>query len=617
MVRCLLVRLFSAIALNLFVSAAALAQTLELRQAEFVLSEVAQPPGSAAAWQPQQLPDLWIVSRPGIDGNGWYRLHFEWHGDDERIQAFYLPRLCMNGALYLNGVPLGDGGSFEEPVARNWNRPLLFLIPPGVLKQGSNLLHVRVRAFSYSQGSLYPIFFGAERELRPDYENLYFLRITLNQTLTLIIAAIGMLMLSLWLQRRQDTMYAYFGIAALIWAVNSTNLYIVDAPVDSRMWELLIHSAFPMFVALLMHSLLRFIEVRHPLFERGLWLLLLLPLLTLPLVTPQWFVQLTVIWHSAALLVTALMVLLLSTVAWRRRNFEFALLAAALWINVFFGLHDWLAQSELLWSKNLRSGDILLVQYGAPLLFMVVGWIMTARFVRVLNEFERLNIELEQRVATKHAELEANFARLEALNKEQAMMEERQRIVADMHDGLGGQLVTALRLVESNRIDGVGVAQLLRESLDDMRIVMNSITPGEHDLDAVLGSLRYRLTPRFEQAGIQLEWQLDPTLAEYPLTPNDSLNIQRILQESFTNILKHSGATRIEVTSSGDGQGGRTITLRDNGRGITGEHRGRGLANMSKRAARIGGEVQIDSSSQGTVVTLRLPPQVRGGDGHQ
>lgn len=593
------------------------AQTMELRQAEFVLSDAAQPPGNEAAWLPQRLPDLWVVSRPGVGGNGWYRLHFEWRGDDERIQAVYLPNLCMNAAVYLNGVLLGDGGSFEEPVARNWNRPLLFLIPPGVLKKGSNIVHVRLRTFPYSQGSLHTFFIGAEHDLRPAYQRLYFFRINLNQTLTVIIATIGLLMLSLWARRRQDTMYAYFGGAALLWAFNSTNLYIVDVPLASRNWELLVQSSFPMFVALLMHSFLRFIEVRHRPFERYLWLTFLLPLLVLPLASSQWFIQLVMLLDSAALLAAAVMLVVLTRVAWRRRKGEIALLAGALWVNVLLGLNDWLLQTELLWGQKLRLGDLVLVQYGAPLLFMVMGWIMTARFVRVLNELERLNIELEQRVAAKHAELESNFVRMENMAKEQAMMEERQRIVADMHDGLGGQLVTALRLVESNRIDGAGVAQLLRESIDDMRIVMNSITPGEHDLDAVLGSLRYRLTPRFEQAGIQLEWRLDPTLAEYPLTPNDSLNIQRILQESFTNILKHSGATRIEVTSSGAGEGGRIITIRDNGRGLTGEHRGRGLGNMSKRAARIGGEVQLDSSPQGTVVTLRLPPQVRGGDGHQ
>lgn len=603
----------------LVISATAVAQTLELRQAEFVLSDATQPPGHEVVWQPQLLPDLWIVNRPGDGGNGWYRFQFEWRGDDERIQSLYLPRLCMNGAVYLNGVLLGDGGRFDEPVARNWNRPLLFLIPPGILKQGENTLHLRLRTFSYSQGSLYPLFIGPEHELRPDYEQLYFLRITLNQTMTLIIAAIGLLMLSLWWRRRQDTMYAYFGASALLWAFNSTNLYAIDVPLSSHNWELLVHSAFPMFVALLMHSLLRFIEVRHRLLERILWLIFFLPLLSLPLARPEWLIKLATAWHTVPLLAAGVMVLLLTTVAARRRNFEISLLAAALWINVLFGIHDWLMHSQSLWSHDgawRRNGDLHLVHYGAPLLFLVVGWIMTARFVLVLNEFEALNRELEQRVARKHAELEANFAQLESMTKERAMLEERQRIVADMHDGLGGQLVTTLRLVESNRVDGAGVAELLRECLDDMRIVMNSIMPGEHDLDAVLGTLRYRLAPRFERAGIELDWKMDGALPDYPLTAQDALHIQRILQESFTNILKHSGATRITVESGlRDEGGGRYIRIADNGHGIHGIHgeqRGRGIANMQSRAQRIGGEVRIESSQQGTVVTLLLPPAGTG-----
>lgn len=581
----------------------ACAQTLEFRHAEFA--------PDAVAWQPIELPDHWRVTHPGLSGDGWYRIRFSWSTVDTGIHAVYLPRLCMNSAVYLNDVLLGDGGQFEEPVSRNWNRPLLLLIPPGVLRTGENTLLIRLRSVPYSQGSLSPVMIGAESELREDYEQQFFVRITLNQVITLLIAGIGVLMLSLWWRRRQDTMYAYFGTAALIWAINSTNLYLRDIPLASRYWELLVGASTPVFVALLMISLLRFINWPRPRFERLLWGMLLMAPLTLLVASPEAYFALSTFWFLLGLCATLFTSTLLAISARRDGSFDQALLAGAIWIGLLFGIHDWLMHASLLWYADAQSHDnneIYLVHYAAPLVFLVVGWIMTARFVRVLNQYESLNKDLERRVADKHHELEANFVRLEALTKEQAMMAERQRIVADMHDGLGGQLVTALRLVESNRVDGPGMAELLRESLDDMRIVMNSITPGEHDLDAVLGSLRYRLTPRFERTGIELDWQLDATLPEHALTPQDSLNIQRILQESFTNILKHSGATRITVSNRQDEAGGRIVTVRDNGHGIRGEQRGHGIANMQRRAARIGGEVRIDSSEAGTTVTLRLPP---------
>lgn len=603
-----------------FLVSAASARILEFRQADFVFSQDGSLPSDDAPWVRLALPDQWSMNHPGRTGDGWYRFRFDLAELDPAIHAVYLPRLCMNAAVYLNGVLLGEGGSFGEQVARNWNRPLLFLAPPGVLRPGQNVLHVRLHSVAYSQGSLFPVSLGPEPELRPDYEKHFFQRITLNQAITLIIVAIGVLMVSLWWRRRQDTMYVWFGVSALVWAANSTNLYLQDIPLGNRQWEVFVNASLPVFVALLMVSLLRFIERPWRSFERLLWLMLFAAPLTLIFVPVAEFFAFTTGWHLAALIATVITSVLLAHSAWHRRSLDIALLAASIWAGFLFGAHDWLMHSKLLWyadPRDLDIGEIHLVHYAAPLVFLVVGWIMTARFVQALNDYERLNVHLEQRVASKHAELEANFSRLEIMAKEQAMLEERQRIVADMHDGLGGQLVTALRLVESNRVDGAGVAELLRECLDDMRIVMNSITPGEHDLDTVLGTLRHRLAPRFERAGIELDWKIDTQMNDalpgYPLTAQNALHVQRILQESFTNILKHSGATRIMVeTGPSDEGGGRCIRIADNGQGIRGDRRGRGISNMQSRAAHIGGQLRIDSSEQGTVVTLRLPPVVTG-----
>lgn len=592
-------------------------QTLELREAHFLLSDAQQPPADDAAWQPQPLPDLWTQSRNGVGGVGWYRIDFDWAGDERLIQAIYLPRLCMNVAIYLNGVWIGDGGRFDEPLARNWNRPLLFLLPQGLLRPGHNRLHLRLHTLGYAQNSLYPPLIGPERELRRDYDRLHFLRITFNQSMTLLITAIGLLMLNLWWQRRQETMYGYFGLSALFWALNSTNLYLVEVPLTSRNWEILIHAVFPLFAALLLISLLRLLDLRPRRLEQGLWLTLLLPILSLPFAFTNWLPRLLVIWQSAPLLATGAMTLLLTRVAWQRRTLESTLLALALWLAITLGLHDWLLHNRWFnWNQSIlwaRPGDLHLLHYGAPLLFMGVGWIMTTRFVDVLNRFEQLNRDLELRVASKHAALEANFARIEELNREQAMLAERQRIVADLHDGLGGQLVTALRLVESKRIDASGMAELLRECLDEMRMVMNSITPQEHDLDGVLATLRHRFATRLERAGIELFWQLDSTLPDHLLSAQQALQIQRIVQECLTNILKHAGASQVHVHSS-EVDGVRQLCIADNGRGIApqADGTGHGIANMRRRMATLGGRIDIDSSATGTRIVLHLPPVGKG-----
>ena len=54
-----------------------------------------------------------------------------------------------------------------------------------------------------------------------------------------------------------------------------------------------------------------------------------------------------------------------------------------------------------------------------------------------------MNAELEERVRQKQRELERNFEKLQRLSREAAVAEERQRIMSDMHDGIGAQLISA------------------------------------------------------------------------------------------------------------------------------------------------------------------------------
>ena len=100
-----------------------------------------------------------------------------------------------------------------------------------------------------------------------------------------------------------------------------------------------------------------------------------------------------------------------------------------------------------------------------------------------------------------------------------------------------------------------------------------------------------------------------PTLAW--LTPSSALHILRIVQESIANILRHTHATEIHV-STDVADDGVCIRIGDNGQGfdpdtVLARGAGRGLQNQRRRAAALGGKVQWDSCPQGTLFTLWLP----------
>lgn len=128
--------------------------------------------------------------------------------------------------------------------------------------------------------------------------------------------------------------------------------------------------------------------------------------------------------------------------------------------------------------------------------------------MQALNDSEKLNAELKQHVEQKHAELEANYQRLHTLEQQQAVVEERSRIMSDMHDGIGGQLISTLSLVEHGKSLSAEVAAALRERIDDLRLTIDSLEPTENDLLPVPGNLRYRLEGRLKKQGIALDWQV-------------------------------------------------------------------------------------------------------------
>jgi signal transduction histidine kinase len=84
--------------------------------------------------------------------------------------------------------------------------------------------------------------------------------------------------------------------------------------------------------------------------------------------------------------------------------------------------------------------------YSALSYAVTVGWALIDRFVKSHNEYEQLNAALEARVKERETTLAVHYARAAELEREQAVAAERERILRDMHDGLGSHLISARRL---------------------------------------------------------------------------------------------------------------------------------------------------------------------------
>jgi len=574
---------------------------LDLSAADIVLDASARPPPDVQLWTPQRLPDNWNLSRPGQGGQAWYRLRFTLHSQPDRLYAVFVVKVSMNAAFYVNGTLLGSGGSFEEPVARQWNRPQFFAIPPALLKPGENVLHVRLRAYPNSRGGLGSVRLGPAAELQPAYERRLFVQTILPQLCNIVVASLGVFALALWWRRRAEPTYVLFFVFSVLWALRSTHMFVRDIPVSAFHWDIWVQSSFGWCALLFVVLAMRYSGLRWPRFEKVLLLYGAAGPVLMYLAGPEKMHAVASNWSFVIVPVAIFFEGFLVREAMHQRTVVSALLAAVWALIILASIHDGLVHRD-----KLQFDSFYLVSYAMILLSFVMGWILTDRFVTALTAAEKMNVELEQRVAQKHAELEQHFERLRQMERETALTAERRRITSEMHDGLGSQLISALHLVELTDAPKAEIAAELREALDTLRLTIDSLEPSENDLLTLLGNLRYRLEGRLKRQGIALDWQIHDLPQLDSLTPQNVLHILRILQEALTNVLKHARASRIAVET---GTSGEEVFIRisDDGCGFTRGRQGRGLANMQMRAQALGGRLDIQPSSAGTTLTLHLP----------
>ena len=584
---------------------------LMLNQAEYLDSEGAEPPPEDSRWSYTLVPDEWnLASHQG--NNVWYRFYLNVASPPRRLWGIYLPVVWQNASVWLNGELLGDGGSFDRPLAHNANRPLYFSIPRGLIEAGENRLLVRVKSNTTSDGLIAPVFLAPADFLYAGYRMKFFYRYTLLQFIILTLAFSALLLFALSWLRPKDRLYAWYALPLSAFAIYSLKFVVIEPPVPEVLWERITTAALLWFPVLAAGFIQRFIGTVHHRIERlslvGAGLLtagiLLVPGSWLPILHAPWI-------NTIALLYGLYPIYLLLRYLIEQPRRDTFLLTTSGFLMIVFGFHDWLVANGLI---SRLSGFFL--AYSTPPGLLLFAYILMRRFVQAMNESEHLNRNLQQEVARKHQELEQSFEQMKQLERQHAISEERARLMRDMHDGMGGHLIALLARIEDRDSSPQDIARDLQTALDDLRLMIDSMEDVEGDLLALMAMLRYRLEPRLNAAGIRLKWQARDLPPMNELSPEKALHILRIFQEAITNILKHAHCRevilRLQPEDSSDGSPGVLIECIDDGDGFKSneDHPGRGLKNIQRRAHFLAGRCGLESEpGQGTRLWLWLPIQ--------
>ncbi len=198
--------------------------------------------------------------------------------------------------------------------------------------------------------------------------------------------------------------------------------------------------------------------------------------------------------------------------------------------------------------------------------------------------------------------------RLTALEVEKTRVEERSRLLQDVHDGFGSQLTTARLQAEQGQIDHTRMSEILQECMADLHLVVDTLGQQDVSLADALTDFRFRTQRRLFDSRVAVHWEL--ALEGAPeFAPDQTLQLLRIVQEALNNALRHARASQIWISAHWHPQDGLTVTVKDDGTGLPQDLLpGRGMLNMQGRARELGAFLEVvRRKTPGTAVTFTLP----------
>ncbi|MGH8178591.1 MAG: sensor histidine kinase [Steroidobacter sp.] len=575
-----------------------------------IVSHSDQPPEFASdAAAPVELPHHTFVDASGA-ASVWYQIEVRPALTPQGLWGLYLPYTHGNFEIYVNGAIVGASAPMAPPYAY-FRQPLYFEFSSSLLHPDLNTVLVRLVSVRFGAW-MDTVYVGPSQHLQPAYEYASFLESWLMRATVVALIVMSMLMLGLVWVRPADTAHVWFAAANLCWAGYNWLLLEPRIPISATgLWFSLPAIALGWFsiCSALFINRLPGCGGPRPRMERiflAFGVLGAAAVVTHRMTSnaPSW-IQLYV-WLPGVMLINGYIVWRLLHTARRNPSFEVKLWLLAAVLTLVVGLRDYL------WDENVvTSGSIHYLSYTVSLILIAFGLTLLSRITRALTEAETLNRELEGRVAAKGVELARNYERLRDLERERVISAERERMTTDMHDGIGGQLVHALALVES-KAEFQPLESILRGALDDLRLIIDSGDPSEGNLLAVLSNFRARNERRVQQGGLRFLWQVTdlPLLSDFG--PHKSLQVLRVLQEALTNVLKHARATQVTVATSAaqDDLGRATVVvdvIDDGGGYVAGNIPGRGVNNMRRRARELGGSIEFSTAPTGSRVRVILP----------
>lgn len=589
--------------------------TIQVQPIQFVKTDSIQHVPKTG-WKTVDLPDNWSQHEPQYNGGVWYRILWKpdcSSGTLNQSFAFSIDYINSAGAVYFNRNVLWRDKNLVEPLSKSWNIPRYWVLTPSSLKAGENEFLIYVTGYAFQNAGLGAVSFQNVQAAYDQQQQQIWNRRTLFEINIIISLVLGLLCFSIWIFRRSETTFAWFALSCLLWVLFISNILVTETkPFANNILAAQANiSFFALYMVCFCTYLLRFIRVELIKVERIVWAITAIVLLVIFFTPVQW---LTAVFINIFMMYVALFLLTyiyLGYVTYRTRKREYIFLLMCLTGILFCALFD-----TVLLGSELHKDIKPLSPYTSPIITIFVVLILGVKLARNTRRIEKFNQRLEEKVQQVSDDLYSSMNEKHKLELENVRLQERIHLSHDLHDGLGSSLVRSMIIVDQaeQNMSNQQFLSILKLLRDDLRQIIDSGSSLESRVpeNPILwvAPVRHRFSQLMEELDIESKWSFPQNWGYIP-TALQCLTLIRVLEESLTNVVKHSQAKHVYVSMVFPYERQLILTIEDDGVGFDVKSNFQngmsiGIRSMKMRLERVGAELQVTSERGKTVVQALL-----------
>lgn len=513
-----------------------------------------------------------------------------------------------NHHIFLNGYPIHTPGQLTFPATYHAMDFRLVKIPAGLLREGKNELI----AITAKNGQPYQVFrnsiIGEYDALQHATARRQFLVRDYRQLTAILATAFAITIFILLPQTSNKAPFFWLGVLSLCIAAR-TIFFFYFGSFGSEINRLMFYFAATIGISLAWLCYVRAWASMPLLISRMatvaasclvilIWLLMVLDLY-------QNYDLIELLTNLFMFICTSLALCILIyrlAVKSEERRMEFAVLALGISLTFLDAVGHQFYQIDFGYQRLV----------GPVILFMILVTILS-RNIRVFETMGDYAQNLNEQLAKKEETIKANFEALRYAETQQSIAIERQRILRDMHDGIGSQLTGMILQMRNQSLSYEDTRRGLEDALADLRLIVESLDSVGSSFETQMFALGERIKRPIEAAAFKLDWNCMPPERRV-FSQNEVLQISRIIQEGITNALRHSGGAHIKVRMKPEADSKLyVIAINDDGLNKPVPPKGRvprGLSSINTRAVQLGGSAEFFLNEEGHNLIITLPDDV-------